>query len=163
MIILKLWLHICSFLQKFFLKLIYGNRFKVGKSVTWRNNFSVMISEEGQVEVGDNCFFNNSCSINSNRLVKIGSGTLFGENVKIYDHNHKFSNKNIPIKAQGFSNGEVIIGNRCWIGSNVVILKGCVMGDNCVIGAGCVVSGVIEANTILKSYRNYHSVRITEG
>lgn len=155
MIVLKVWFHICSLLQMLFLKLIYGNKFFVGNSVTWRNNFSVMIAETGKVIIGDNCFFNNGCSINANKLVHIGEGTLLGENVKIYDHNHRFRDSNKSIKQQGFSNGEVIIGKHCWIGSNVVILKGSKIGDNCVIGAGCIVSGVVESNSLLKNKAEY--------
>lgn len=155
MLILKIWLHICAELEKRFYKLIYGKKLKIGRSVTWRNNFTVMIAETGMVEIGDNCFFNNGCSINANELVRIGQGTLFGENVKIYDHNHRFRDSNKSIKQQGFSNGEVIIGNHCWIGSNVVILKGSKIGDNCVIGAGCIVSGVVESNSLLKKKAEY--------
>ena len=155
MLILKIWLHICAELEKRFYKLIYGKKLKIGGSVTWRNNFTVMIAETGMVEIGDNCFFNNGCSINANELVRIGQGTLFGENVKIYDHNHRFRDSNKSIKQQGFSNGEVIIGNHCWIGSNVVILKGSKIGDNCVIGAGCIVSGVVESNSLLKKKAEY--------
>ena len=73
-----------------------------------------------------------------------------GENVKIYDHNHRF-NQHIEIKQQGFSNGSVIIGRHCWIGSNVTILKNTVIGDNCVIGAGVVVSGTIPTNSVVKT------------
>ena len=155
MLILKIWLHICAELEKRFYKLIYGKKLKIGRSVTWRNNFNVMIAETGMVEIGDNCFFNNGCSINANELVRIGQGTLFGENVKIYDHNHRFRDSNKSIKQQGFSNGEVIIGNHCWIGSNVVVLKGSKIGDNCVIGAGCIVSGVVESNSLLKKKAEY--------
>lgn len=150
-LIIKIWLHLCANIQKVFLKFLYGTQFVVGKSVTWRNNFSIMISETGNIEIGDNCFFNNGCSINSNKLVRIGAGTLFGENVKIYDHNHRFRDKKKLIKEQGFSNSEVIIGKNCWIGSNVVILKGTNIGDNSVIGAGCVVSGMIKKNMIVKN------------
>lgn len=160
MIVLKIWFHIYALLQMFFLKLIYGQKFVVGNSVTWRNNFSVMIAESGRVEIGSNCFFNNNCSINSNELVRIGEGTLFGENVKIYDHNHRFRDKDKSIKEQGFSNGAVIIGKRCWIGSNVVILKGTTIGDNCVIGAGCVVNGIINSNTVIKLNISYKKISI---
>ncbi|WP_143450139.1 acyltransferase, partial [Lactobacillus crispatus] len=82
--------------------------------------------------------------------VTIGDNTLFGENVKIYDHNHRFNKINIPIEKQGYSVKAVTIGKHCWIGSNVVILKGVTIGDNCIIGAGCVVSENVPENTILK-------------
>ena len=84
----------------------------------------------------------------------IGHHTLFGENVKIYDHNHVFNKKNEYVVNQGFSTGKVIIGNNCWIGSNTVILKGSRIGNNCVIGAGCVISGEIPDGTIVKRKNN---------
>ena len=36
-------------------------------------------------------------------FIEIGEGTIFGENVKIYDHNHKFADLKRSIKEQGFS------------------------------------------------------------
>jgi acetyltransferase-like isoleucine patch superfamily enzyme len=138
-----------------FYNLIYGKKVKIGKHTTWRNNFNLMISNNGSVTIGYNCFFNNGCSINANNLVKIGNGTIIGENVKIYDHNHKFNIIKKPIKEQGYSNGSVHIGNHCWIGSNVVILKNSMIGNNCVIGAGCVVDFSVPDNTIVKCNNNF--------
>ncbi|WP_353322104.1 acyltransferase [Apilactobacillus apinorum] len=90
-----------------------------------------------------------------NNRIEIGSNTIFGENVKIYDHNHRFNLKNKNISDQGFSNGTVKIGNNCWIGSNTTILKGSEIGDNVVIGAGMVIDSKIPSNTIVKRQSNY--------
>lgn len=79
----------------------------------------------------------------------------------MYDHNHRFRDLNKPIKEQGFSDGEVIIGKHCWIGSNVVLLKGTHIGDNCVIGAGCVVDREIQDNTLVKNKIYYDKQVIT--
>lgn len=73
--------------------------------------------------------------------------------MKIYDHNHRF-NQHKAIKLQGFSNGNVVIGCRCWVGSNVTILKGTEIGNNCVIGAGCIISGKVPDNSIVKPVQN---------
>lgn len=121
----------------------------------WRKDFKLMIADKGIIRIGKDCFFNNYCSINTNNLVEIGEGTLFGENVKIYDHNHRFSDPDKSIKEQGFSDGEVHIGSHCWIGSNVLILKGSVIGDNCVIGGGYIVNGEIPKNMIVKPKQDY--------
>lgn len=151
---IKLWHHIICVIQMMLLKLLYGKRFQIGKHVTWRSDFSVMIDNNGSVAIGDDCFFNNGCSIASNQKITIGEGTLFGENVKVYDHNHRFRNAVMPIKKQGFSNGSVSIGKHCWIGSNVVILKGALIEDNCVIGAGCVIDHTIKEGSIVKQQQN---------
>ena len=143
------WYHGKAIIKKCFLKVIYKNRLEIGSKTTWRRNFSIIIGKGGKVSIGNNCFFNNDCSLTSLKSIKIGKGTLFGENVKIYDHNHKFNNLSLPIKGQGYSISEISIGSHCWIGSNVTILKGVHIGDNCVVGAGCVINRNIANNTIV--------------
>ena len=160
MAVYKIIFHICAFLKLFFLRLVYGKKFNVGNSVTWRRRFNVMIAKDATISIGENCFFNNDCSLNALKSITIGDGSIFGENVKIYDHNHRFRNLNIPIKQQGYSIGEVHIGNNCWIGSNVVILKGADIGDNCVIGAGCVLSHVVPEGSILRNKSDFQINKI---
>lgn len=155
MTILKIWFHLCALISKCFYKVIYSSKLKIGKGTTWRRKLLIMISDKGNIKIGENCFFNNYCSLNSNIGITIGENCLFGENVKIYDHNHKFADASVPIKRQGFSNAEVMIGDNCWIGSNVTILKGAKIGNHCVIGAGVVINGIIPDNTIVKSQAVY--------
>ena len=35
---------------------------------------------------------------------------LFGENVKVYDHNHCYKDVNVPIKYQGYTEAPITIG-----------------------------------------------------
>lgn len=79
----------------------------------------------------------------------IGNGNIFGENVKLYDHNHRYQNKSLSLKEQGFVTNPIIIGNNCWFGSNVTILQGVHIGNNCVIGANCLIYNDIEDNSIV--------------
>ncbi|WP_274355045.1 acyltransferase [Ligilactobacillus salivarius] len=141
-------------LTKLILKLTYSSKLTFGKRIYWRKGLKIIIKNNGKINIGDNCFFNYNCSITCLSNVEIGKNTLFGENVKIYDHNHRFNKKNEYVANQGMSSGYVHIGNNCWIGSNVTILNKTVIGNNCVIGAGCVVSGNIPDNTIVKIDRN---------
>lgn len=154
MLLYKIFFHIAAVIQHIWFKLIYGKSIVFGKKVTWRKRFNLAIESEAKVEIGENCFFNNDCSINAMHQVTIGADTLFGENVKIYDHNHKF-NRTKNVADQGYSVGEVSIGRNCWICSNVTILKGTRIEDGCVIGAGCVISGLIPANTIVRPSKAY--------
>ncbi|WP_051639623.1 acyltransferase [Succinivibrio dextrinosolvens] len=160
MLTFKILYYLFAFFKKIFFKLIYGNKFIFGNNLIFRKNFSLMISSKGQVIIGNNCFFNNFCSLNCLKKIEIGDGSIFGEGVKIYDHNHKFCDLELPIKEQGFSVAEVKIGNHCWIGSNVVILKGSIIEDNCVIGAGCIISGRIKSGHIIKSKNIYIAEKI---
>lgn len=152
MIFFKIFYHLKAIVWMAFIKMFYqfgGGEISFGKKVTFRKGFSVMIAKHGKIIIGNNVFFNNYCSLNANELISIGDGTLFGENVKVYDHNHRYRDTEIPIKAQGFTAASVSIGRHCWIGSNVVILKGVTVGDNCVIGAGCVIYKDVQPNTIV--------------
>lgn len=76
MVVIKMWCYFRAFIQKVFYKIIYRKNLLIGKGVTWRRGFSVMKMPEAVIQIGDNCFFNNDCSINSNHLIKIGGGTL---------------------------------------------------------------------------------------
>ena len=153
MTLVKIWLHCLSLIQKGFFKIIYGRKFNVKSGTTWRKRMSFMIGTTGYVQIGSNCFFNNGCSINSLDKIIIGDRCLFGENVCIYDHNHRFS-KNIPIKEQGYTKKEIQIGNDCWIGSGVTILKGVHIGNKVIISAGCVITANIPDNTLVKLNQN---------
>ncbi len=146
--LMKAWYHFKARIKKIVYKIIYGKRLKIGKGTTWRHGFHITI-EGGQVEIGKDCFFNNYCSINSLKKVTIGDGTIFGSNCHIYDHNHRFSDADTSIKAQGYTLGETHIGKHCWFGTNVVVLKGVTIGDNCVIGAGVVVSSDVPEGTVI--------------
>jgi acetyltransferase-like isoleucine patch superfamily enzyme len=128
----------------------------------YRGSLSVMIDKDARVSIGNNCFFNNNCSINAMCEISIGDGAIFGEGVKIYDHNHRFNDFSKPLKEQGYSSAPVAIGKHCWIASNVVILKGAVIGDNCVISAGAIVRDHVPSNTILKIDHEYRFEAIVE-
>ena len=149
MIISKIIFHILTIIKCLYFKLIYRNRFQFGKRLSFRKGFALVIECQGYVRIGNQCFFNNYCTIASMSSITIGEGTLFGENVKVYDHNHCYKDKSIPIKEQGYTTAPIVIGRHCWIASNVVILKGVTIGDNCVIGAGCVVYKDIPDNSIV--------------
>ena len=148
--LIKLRYHIKAFIKKILYKIAYGSKLSIGKKTTWRSEFHIAI-EGGKVTIGDNCFFNNGCSINALESVSIGDGTIFGSNCHVYDHNHRFSDDEQTIKSQGYTTAPTKIGNHCWLGTNVVVLKGVTIGDNCVIGAGVVVSEDVPEGTVVKA------------
>src|ERR1700750_1164130 len=62
----------------------------IGKSVEFRNYTCILVMKDASLEIGDHFFMNNFCSINCLEHISIGENTLFGENVKLYDHNHTY-------------------------------------------------------------------------
>lgn len=133
-------------------RFVYRDRFVYGQHFKFRGNFNLYIESTGCIEFGDNCFVNNYFSATSIKEIKIGNDCIFGESVKIYDHNHKYSEKDagIPIHSQGFTSKGVSIGNNCWIASNVTILAGVHIGDNCVIGADCLIYKDVPTGSVIK-------------
>lgn len=79
--IMKLWYHLIAAIQHVFYKAIYGSNLIIGKHVTWRRGFTIMKARNAVIRIGENCFFNNDCSIAANALVEIGGGVVSSENV----------------------------------------------------------------------------------
>lgn len=152
------------------IKRFYGKRVSFGKGFRCCSGFLIKFNRIGlkdrKVVIGDGCFFNDNCSITCFEKVEIGNNSIFGEGVKIFDHNHRFNLKNKTISSQGYTHAPVKVGDNCWIGSNVVILKGVEIGDHCVIGAGVVLresvpsGSIVTADTKLKITKiNYRDAK----
>jgi len=121
-----------------------------------KEHCSILVFPEAKLLIGKNVFFNNNCSINCLDKIEIGSNTMFGEGVKLYDHNHltTISDSELSISKAEFSKAPIIIGKNCWIASNVIILKGVTIGDNSIIGAGCIIHKSVPSNSIVKNNQN---------
>lgn len=130
-------------------KLKYGKRIKIGKKLRFRKGFIINISRNGYLEIGDNNAFNNYCSINCRKIIKIGDNNMFGENVKMYDHNHIFNDKNINMQ-KSYIDKEVTIGNDNWIASNVTILSNTKLGNRNVVAANIVLNERYEDEYLIK-------------
>jgi len=151
MLILNLKFLIKSLFLKWIYRLLYLKKFQFGTRLTFRDGFHLLVEKSGKVIIGNHVFFNNFCSINAMLSVTIDDDCIFGENVKIYDHNHCYQDRSQSISKQGFSTAAIQIGRNCWIGSQVTILKGVTIGDNSIIGAGVVVYQDVPENSIILS------------
>lgn len=118
----------------------------VGSNVICRNfeNFHV---SSGKLILHDGVFVNNSCSFNCMERIEVGNGTMMGEGVRFYDHDHVYTAE--KIEKWQWTTASIRVGRDCWIGSNVTILKGVTIGDNTIIGAGCLIRNDIPANSVV--------------
>ena len=123
----------------------------VGSNVICRNfeNFHV---SSGKLILHDGVFINNSCSFNCMERIEIGAGTMMGEGVRFYDHDHIYTAE--KIEKWQWTTAPIRVGRDCWIGSNVTILKGVTIGDNTIIGAGCLIRNDIPSNSVVYQDRN---------
>ncbi|WP_308547445.1 acyltransferase [uncultured Selenomonas sp.] len=145
---LIIW-HVWVYVYELMIYLFYGNNIKFGSKLYFRSGFTCK-SSGGIITIGKHCFFNRNCSIVGMENIIIGDDCLFGENVKIYDHNHVFNKKGL-MRNHGFKTKKVSIGSNCWIANNALILAGAKIGNNCVIGAGCVIDYEIPDNMIVRA------------
>lgn len=99
--ILKLKYHIAASLRLVMYKALFGSRFSVGRGTTFRRFFNVYLEKGAVIKIGKACFFNHGCSINALEKIEIGDECIFGENVKIYDHNHRFADTEIKSETKG--------------------------------------------------------------
>jgi acetyltransferase-like isoleucine patch superfamily enzyme len=123
----------------------------IEKQVRCRKFCNFLVYPDASLIIRENVFFNNFCSINCLGTVEIGRNTIFGESVKIYDHNHSYEMADsLTINRDKFKISKVKIGSNCWIGSNVTILMGVTIGDNVIVGANCLIHKSIPSNSIVR-------------
>jgi len=121
----------------------------VGNNTVFRYNSVVVIKKGAHFKIGNNCSVNHHSSIGSMSSVSIGNNCMIAPFVTILDWSHKFSNLNISKREQGFSVGEVHIGEDVWIGTHVSIFKGVTIGDRAIVGANCVIRNNVLPQNIL--------------
>jgi teichuronic acid biosynthesis glycosyltransferase TuaG len=129
---------------------------EIQPNVSFREFCNILLYENGALKIGQNVFFNNYCSINCLGNIEIGANSIFGEGVKIYDHNHKYHKDDhiLTVERNEFTIGQIKIGKNCWIGSNVTILNNVEIGDNVIIGANCLIYKSVASNSIIKAQTN---------
>jgi acetyltransferase-like isoleucine patch superfamily enzyme len=113
----------------------------ISENVDCRNFINFYLHAGASLKIGADVFLNNYCSINCLGSIEIGEHSIFGEGVKMYDHNHQYQykGKELQVARNDFNIGKISIGRNCWIGSNVTILNNVTIGDNVIIGANCLI------------------------
>lgn len=167
LVIIKI-LHPLAIKTKYTGNLSASTHFRINKghitfkeNLNTRRNVEFSVSENGIINIGKNCFFNNNCLIVAHDKIQIGDNCSFGPNTMIFDHDHDFR-KVKGIKAGFFKSNQVTIEDGVWLGANVTILKGVKIGKNTIIAANSIVVKDVPANTIyylpltpiIKEYKN---------
>ena len=130
-------------IKKVSIKVFNHGHIEIG-SASFRDNGMIRVSNNAQIIIGNNVFFNSNINVTCLKKIAIGDNSKVGCNVCILDHDHDYKND-----INEFLTDEVVIGKNVWIGANSVICKGVHIGDNSVIAAGSIVTKSIPRNTIL--------------
>ena len=130
---------------------------KFGSHIRFKKYCHILMFPKAELVIDSSVFFNNYCSVNCLEKISIGENTMFGEGVKLYDHNHAsgYEESILIVSKDQFETAPITIGKNCWIGSNVTILKGVTIGDNVIIGANCLIYKSIASNTVVKLKTEY--------
>ena len=66
--------------------------------------------------IGDQCRIGRRSTISVRNRVQLEDDVLLAPNVLIMDHNHEYSDPNLPIHAQGVTEGgQIVIGRNTWL------------------------------------------------
>jgi acetyltransferase-like isoleucine patch superfamily enzyme len=109
---------------------------------------SATIECHGLLEVGARVVFGHHVTIGVRDRVVIGADSMIAELVSIRDHDHRFADRDTPVREQGMETQPVTIGTDVWLGSKVSVMRGVTIGDRAVVGAGAVVTADIPAGAI---------------
>ena len=142
---------------------------EIGQDVTFCSFTSLEVLSGAQLCLGNRVFVNEHSSIRCTQSITIGKDTMLGDGVRIFDHNHQYSNYHV--EKISLNSSPIHIGKNCWIGANTIILKGVTIGDNVIIGANSLILKDIPANSIVTSKEeltikerpqaNYHVLTVT--
>ena len=122
---------------------VKGSILDLGKK-TWIGEHSYLSASGGDLTLGYNNFFNFNAYIVAKSSISIGDNNLFGPNVTIVDHDHKFDDPEQLICKQGYTSSPITIGSNVWLGANVVVCQGVSICDRTVVAANSVVLHAIN-------------------
>lgn len=138
---------------------LYRNsKCSIGTNVKIDKGTTIVACSGSELFIADNVGIGPQNRIICRDKICIGKDTIFGPNVFVYDHDHKFNSES-GVDRFHYNTAEITIGEKCWIGAGVTILRGTHIGNRCLIAAGAVVKGDIPEGTILiqKRMNNYYN------
>lgn len=120
-------------------KIIFGRKVVVAA-------YAVIKPGQRCIEVGDDVWIGQNSVVEGE--VAIGHHTILGPYVHIVAGDHRFADRDRPIRQQGATSEPVKIGGDCWLGGGAFVTSGVTIGAGSVIGARSVVTRDIPAYSV---------------
>jgi hypothetical protein len=144
--------HSCEILRSIAHEIAFGNKVYLAPDV-WLNVVPGPTGTEPKITLGDHCGIGRRSMISAKNQIILEDHVLFAPAVLIMDHNHEFSNINVPIMDQGVNDGgRILIEKNCWMGYGAVVLctsGQLTVGRNSVIGANCIVTRSVPPYSVM--------------
>ena len=127
----------------------YSHQIRIGDFVlldrdVWLNVPIASQRSEPALIIGKGSNIGRRSVISAVNQVCIQDNVLFAPGVFVTDHNHEYTDPNLPIHDQGLRpGGRIVIERNCWLGYGSMVLSGkdeLVLGRNSVVGAYAVVT-----------------------
>src|SRR6185437_13558187 len=110
----------------------------------WLNVEDGARTDKPAILLGERCKIGRRSVISAKNQILLEADVLLAPSVLIMDHNHEYSDPDLPIHAQGTTaGGRIVIGRNSWLGYGSVIFcsrNTLELGHNCVVGAHSVVT-----------------------
>lgn len=114
-----------------------GANLSIGSGVYLSSGCVLEVGDGACLVIEDGVYMNEDCRVTVVKSARIGSDTLFGPNVQLYDHDHDFDRGGVRSELHS---APVSIGKRCWLCANVVVTRGCFVADCSLVSANSVVT-----------------------
>lgn len=122
-------------------------------SDVWLNVEAADQGEKPAILLSEGCKIGRRSVISAKNQILLGTDVLLAPSVLIMDHNHDYTNPDLPIHAQGTTaGGKIVIGKNSWLGYGAVVFCShgkLELGHNCVVGAHSVVTRSFPANSVI--------------
>lgn len=109
----------------------------------------VYLFKINHLSIGNNVSIHPMCYIDACGGIKIGNDVSIAHNVSVISFNHRYDEKDIPIKDQGVILNSISICDNVWIGAKAVILSDVTVNAGCVVGASAVVSKDVPPDSVV--------------
>lgn len=114
-----------------------GGCMELGAGAYIDDRSRLQVNSGATMRVGDYVYMNTNVCVVAAECIEIGSHTMVGPNVCIYDHDHVFDTDGVHSELK---TAPVHIGERCWLGSNAIVTSGVTIGNRILAGGGCVIT-----------------------
>lgn len=118
---------------------------ELGKNVVF--HFETEIRAPYRLKIGEGSIIGDNAILDARSGLELGENVNISSNVSIYtlQHDHRDPNFACPV---GPDMG-VKIRDRVWLGSNVIVLPGVTIGEGAVCCAGCVVTKDVDSYAVV--------------